>query len=191
MYPIRIIISFLWVVTLGGCMMMGGMGSMHSTGEMGDSGHRHTGRNHDGWLSAETHRGDLTLTLSFPDPQIDVTVPIEARLYKESDDQELTDVSVRLLISTPDGSKDQIRMRQPKSSATGTYEAQYNFSAAGTYIVTIDGRIGMGAEVSSISVSIETECSTETHNEQHHWPHSMGFMGGVGMILFAAAMHMW
>lgn len=191
MYRIIIIIGLLSVVTLGGCMMMGEMGSMHSTGAMGGNSHRLAGRDHEGWLFAETRRGDLSLNLSFPAPQADATVPIKARLYMESHDQELSDVSVWLLIGTPDGSMDQVRMRQAESSEAGTYEAQYNFRSAGTYTVTIDGRMGEGAEAGTISVSIETECTTEAHNEQHHRFHSPGLVGGAGMILFFAAMHMW
>ena len=184
----RPVLGVAGVPLLSGCLMLGGMG--HTGDGLG------VPTAIDGSSTqlpaplqrAEASSGSLTLALSFATPRSGAAVAIDAQLRADSAPHELTDGNVWLRIHTPGGSVDQFRMQRVYSSTAGTYQAQYRFPTAGLYLVTAEGRTGMGADVRTVLVTAEVEVSRGAQGDRHDWLAPVRILSSLGMVVTMALM---
>ena len=153
----RVVLGVAGVPLLSGCLMLGGAGhtgNVHGVAPAVDGGSRELSAP---FQRAEASSGSLTLALSFVTPRGGAAVTIDAQLHTDSASDAPTDGDVWLRIQAPGGGVDQFRMQRVQSSAAGTYQAEYRFSTAGLYLVTAEGRTGIGDHVRTVLVTTELE----------------------------------
>lgn len=183
----RIMLGGTGILSLGGCMMMGGWG--HAAGPTGTHMDGHMGPQ---WTVAAPQRAEstgdgLTMTLSIPTAAAGTTITIGAQLRSGAGDPEPTDAEVLLRIEGPDGGTHNVRMQRVPSSGAPTHQAQYLFAAPGRYAVTAEARSGAAPDVRRVSVTTVAEVASPPAFWRG-WSVPAAIIGSLAMVAMMAFM---
>lgn len=143
----------------------------------------------DGWHEAEATSGDLTIAMSFPNPDGRAVIPIEARLRSSAEGLELMGAEVWLRIQTPSGSVERIQMQRVESRTGGSYRAHYELRSAGSYLVSTDASVKTMCSQETVSVTSSLQVrSRPDAGDGHGWMMPLAVLGGLGMLTMMVLM---